>query len=105
MALRAWLNLTTTLTGTISRLAARALVFLSAYLTCLHGIVHVFRCRLFVLLSFFSHLEYHLRTALHLLAGGKIVVCMLCFHLDLEETVITPAGRVRECCRALHATR
>ena len=64
------LNLTTTLTGTISRRgAARALVFLSTYLTCLYSIFTFF-------IAFFSHPEYHLRMALRFVWRAIVVyVC------------------------------
>ena len=66
-----WLNLTTTLTGTISRRGAtRALVFLSTYLTCLYCIFFTFSPPVF---SFFFHIQSYLRMALRfVLAGGQL---------------------------------
>ena len=64
-----WLNLTTTLTGTISRRGAvRALVFLLTYLTCLYSIFFTFSTPVFLF-----HIQSYLRTALRfVLAGGQL---------------------------------
>ena len=81
-----WLNLTMTLTGTISRRGP--CVYSSFFrLTCLK-VFSAFFTAIFVLLFFFNIQSIDSAHGLAFCLAGDCGVCVWCFYLDFEEAII-----------------